>query len=497
MQPAKIIEENFKDIDPKILLDPDHYQDVENMVISIDSAETADYSKEYAFLLADKLSRIGDKIDPGLFEKYLKLLKVLRLGSLLAVNDTEKEKFFKESILDVFRLDFVNVKDKVDFVFRSYYGSREIIQNLRNIFLTGIENNAEILGSEDIIVTISGSEKKLKPTLRNWLIDYNSTQHVNPEIKKRGGYEQVSYMTSSPNVRTLKKQNRELLLKIIQFYDWLKFDPLIYNFRLPNQPEWEERFVNIQSPQSLIPDEFIDKINQSRQEVSKYTNQQNLVLPKDFKLPDLPKVAAQEPKAPLRLIPSEADKSLESTSPIPSPILGEGKEEQANPLSLTKEKTITPPASPYAKGREAGQGKGEGQGGGIRGEGIKTVTPPTPSLEKRGEEGQGEGIEQKGVKGAKGQMGERGVKGEKGMIGGIPTLRSGQVGGMEGDELAMGKGLKMWNQDVKQKQSITPTPPVPLMQRGEVKPPVAPKPKINIDQKLEELKKKAQKNKNT
>jgi len=218
-QIIKIVEENFKNIDPQLLLDPKWYPDIEGMILSVDAAETPDYSKQYAIVLADKLAKIGNKMPSDIADKYFRLLKVLRLGSLLSVSDNEKEKFFRELILDTFGLDFVNVKNKIDFVFRSYFDAKEIVEDLRSLFLRGIEKNIELLGNNNIVATVAGEDKLVRPTLQNWLTDYNGSAHINPEIKKRGGYEQVNYITNSRNTKGLNKTDRDVLLKILQFYD--------------------------------------------------------------------------------------------------------------------------------------------------------------------------------------------------------------------------------------------------------------------------------------
>ncbi len=87
-----------------------------------------------------------------------------------------------------------------------------------------LEKNSELLGRVNITLILSGEEKKVEQTIKNWLIDYNSSEHPNLEIQKRGGYEQINYINHSQNVRILSKEEKDVLMVILKFYDWLKFE---------------------------------------------------------------------------------------------------------------------------------------------------------------------------------------------------------------------------------------------------------------------------------
>ncbi len=264
MKKRIIFEENFKGIDPKLLLEPENYLDVEDMVLSIGAAHSSDYAKECVLVLADKLSIIGDKLSQDLAVKYIRLLKVLRLYSLQSVKDSEKQKFFEDQIVDVFKFEEVDVQERVNMLFMSFMDARDIIENLRKTFLLGFEKNEEIIGEKNINI-YKGEQKKLaKPSLKNWLIDYNSNTHIDFATNKRSGYQQVTFLTRSSNVTALNKKGKDLLVKLIQFYDWLKFDPLIYNFRLPGQPKRRERFAYFDEPRKDIPEELLALIEERR-----------------------------------------------------------------------------------------------------------------------------------------------------------------------------------------------------------------------------------------
>src|SRR3989344_6719896 len=116
-----IVEENFKDIDPNLLLDPKRYPEVEDMVVSISAAADFGYAREYVKLMADKLTVLAEKIPSDLAGKYLRLLKALRLFSIADVSDGEKEKFFREHVADSMLLEFVDVPYWIELVMKMYY----------------------------------------------------------------------------------------------------------------------------------------------------------------------------------------------------------------------------------------------------------------------------------------------------------------------------------------------------------------------------------------
>jgi hypothetical protein len=307
-----ITEDNIKRADPKILLTPEAFLQCKDIVFGAIADGTVDYARELLFIFTEKLSAVGDNMDPNLFANYLLLIKALKFLTLKGLSDSEKEKMFKEEIVDLFIADFFEVKEEVERLLRSYWAVPDTMDDLRQILVKGLEKNTEIIGEGKIKVTVSGEEKMIEPTLQNWLFDYNSTVHKSPEMSKRGGYEQVSFVTSSGNAKVLSKEERNLLLNIIQFYDWLKYEKLSYNFRLPEQGPYEDEFVEIKTPQKYIPDDLIESINKLREsraakqaknaksQAPSYIKQEKFVLPKQ-ELGNLPKQPLNKQSFPKHL----------------------------------------------------------------------------------------------------------------------------------------------------------------------------------------------------
>lgn len=278
-----INEDNFKNLDPAKLLEAKCYPEVEDMVVSVMAGQDPDYARDFALLLNSKLDKISVQLSQELLNKYLHLLKALQLSGLRAMGDEEKEIFFREKILDVFRLDFVDVRAEVETDFKAYFESPIIIEDWRKLFLSALEKNSQKLGTKPIQVLMAGADKMVAPTLQNWLSDYNSNQHVDPKLQKRTGFDQVNYIDHSKNVANLTKEERFVLQKVLQFYDWLKFDPLRYDFSLPGQPKEEEEMVNVEKSEDIFSPELVSALEKMRQQSEQkqsvpYINRQNFQL---------------------------------------------------------------------------------------------------------------------------------------------------------------------------------------------------------------------------
>ena len=259
-----ITEENFVNVSPAMLLDPKWYPEVEDVVLNVDAADTGDYAKEYGGMLASKLAEAGARMPEELKGKYFTLLKILRLSALEATPDIEKEKFFNELILAVFQTDLVDPKSKLDTFFRGFYNDPQAIEHYRGLFLRALEKNQEVLGAQNLQVDTGADTKTLRPTLANWVTDYNYSTHLSSDTHRRGGFEQTNYFLHSPNTKNLDKAGKDALLKFLQFYDWLRFDPLKYDFSLPGQEPWEDETVEFAKPEKVLPEDLAELIEKLR-----------------------------------------------------------------------------------------------------------------------------------------------------------------------------------------------------------------------------------------
>ncbi len=312
------------------MLDPKRYPEVEAVVLSVDAADTGDYAKEYGGMLASKLGEAGARMPEELKVKYFALLKILRLSALESTPDVEKEKFFNELVLAVFQTDLVDPKSKLDTFFRGFYHDPQAIEHYRGLFLKALERNQEVLGSQNLQVDTGADTKTLRPTLANWLTDYNYSSHLSSGTHRRGGFEQTNYFLHSPNVKNLNKADKDALLKFLQFYDWLRFDPLKYDFSLPGQEPWEDETVEFAKPEKVLPEDLADLIEKLRAaptESTKDIQGLNYMVGKSGVMP-----APAQPQAPVAnaakpapILPSRADdKPVAQILPKLPPVVPKG-----------------------------------------------------------------------------------------------------------------------------------------------------------------------------
>jgi len=84
-------------------------------------------------------------------------------------------------------------------------------------FVEAMLKNDEKLSSRTIV--IHGEKGDVSPTLSNWLRDYNRIYGMDRHEK----IVPYNYLTTNENVRFLNQEEKVLLLKILEFYEGLKF----------------------------------------------------------------------------------------------------------------------------------------------------------------------------------------------------------------------------------------------------------------------------------
>jgi hypothetical protein len=161
---------------------------------------------------------------PDLFLDYLEMLAVLKASLLSTFTDNEVADFLKEnSLLTLKVLDF-DLKDRLNELFVLAQGFPIRIDDLSKQFTRAIEDNGEVLGTEPIV--FKDDDEPRMPSLRNWITDYNQSAGAFTRpgtIIKRGGTERAAYITQNENVRHLSQDERAILLRLLEIYDWLRF----------------------------------------------------------------------------------------------------------------------------------------------------------------------------------------------------------------------------------------------------------------------------------
>ena len=198
--------------------------DLENEVIFEEINQlTNEYCKDHyigeageLWLFLNKLISAVNTKDSNLyiFKKYQPILDKLAWVYFGFLNKSDIKKLFENKLLLGVNLE-INFIYKINTLF--YLNISNIIE-LRRALLDSLKNNLEHLGENTLII----GDKEETPTIKSWLVDYNEFI----DIEKGGGnINLVNYLNTNDNVKKLNKQDRNILVKILETYNFLRFGP--------------------------------------------------------------------------------------------------------------------------------------------------------------------------------------------------------------------------------------------------------------------------------
>lgn len=200
----------FQKLNP---VDPKDFLKIEEEIQDVLLTEHIGYAEEALNFLNAMLQARGQEIEskfPNLYDKYQAYWVKLAYLCFPVLQSADQDSLLSTRLLtaiqngfepDHFLADYYNLYESDDF----------IKQNFRN-FIKNIEQNNEHFGTAP--VEIEGH--KLMPTLRYWIQDYSQFPS---KVAKRGSVERLNYVNQSQNTRVLPQSQRQLLLKVLKFYD--------------------------------------------------------------------------------------------------------------------------------------------------------------------------------------------------------------------------------------------------------------------------------------
>lgn len=142
---------------------------------------------------------------------YERLMKFIAFSTL---PEGEQLTLFRTFLVKAFRLG-IDVKNR--FAIKMNLTPDTLWPETTQAFVTEMLKNEEKLGENPI--TVRGESQETSSTLSNWLRDYN-------RIYGMDRHEKIiphRYIAENPNVQKLNKEDQVLLLKILEFYEGLKF----------------------------------------------------------------------------------------------------------------------------------------------------------------------------------------------------------------------------------------------------------------------------------
>jgi len=154
---------------------------------------------------------------PKLYQYCQDILIKLKFIALTTLPDQQVLVLIKEHLLnalktgiDVSRILEINLRS------RPVFARGEFKKGTRQ----ALKENQQKIGSQSL--TIKGKPTPQPPTLKNWLLDYDKETGT----KKHSELEREQYLAQNPNVRKLEQTEKDLLRKVLKFYDNLKPIPV-------------------------------------------------------------------------------------------------------------------------------------------------------------------------------------------------------------------------------------------------------------------------------
>jgi len=171
---------------------------------------------------------------PQLYQYCQDILIKLRFVALTTLPDQQVFNLIKGHFLDALKtgIDVYRILE-IDLCSRPVFTRGEFKKGTRQV----LKENRQKIGSQPL--TIEGKPTPQPPTLKNWLLDYDSEtgDEKHPEL------ERGQYLAQNPNVRKLEQIERDLLRKVLKFYDDIK----------PTPVSQTEKWIKTARDKGLIP----------------------------------------------------------------------------------------------------------------------------------------------------------------------------------------------------------------------------------------------------
>lgn len=240
MQLKQITIENFQDLTLEMLSNSDYFPQIEQIIYDAEAGGSPDEARDVLTHLYSLIEKSANR--EALATKYLHCLVALRLISLIRFRDEEKRRFLSENLKSLFSQDIADVFHWIRFLYAYYDYHKDVCEPINHKFIEAVENSLDLIGSKDIYI----DNKSVKPFIKNWIYDYRAFK---TPVAKRGATEQTLYINQSANVRSLNPQERDLLRRILKFYDWLRFEAL--NPTLPEEYQVLHTYPSLQPEAEL------------------------------------------------------------------------------------------------------------------------------------------------------------------------------------------------------------------------------------------------------
>lgn len=274
----------LEQISPADLFLPENFESVKYQAYNLIDYLDWDGALIFTNVLGKKLSQIAPenkqqaRIHTVLSYWAMRLLLFVYSNLKMA----EKKDLIRNHIVYILDLGLDIKRALINFL--DIFDSVDIIKDETNQILFDLNNNQENLGDPEKF-----SQLNFKPTVANWLIEYQIVVNSFGMKLEPGAFHIVKFIDSNQHVKYLTPKEKDALRDLLDFYNWL-LSPLVFvdskkasnnilysnsqQFELPKELRQEDKVVNppiIPAPKNQPtqrPMEEIAKISNSKLQIS-------------------------------------------------------------------------------------------------------------------------------------------------------------------------------------------------------------------------------------
>jgi len=184
-------------------------QEVEDQIDSgylVDQIDLVNYISQ---VLVDNGPELTSK-NPKLYDEFQKCWALLAFAAFPGFAPSDQSNLLQKRLLYAIQKGF-DPDDLLREIF-SLYESYDYIKEILAVYAHDLESNTEGFGT--LPVEVEG--KRYLPQVKYWVLDYS---RFPSKVAHRGTVERLNYIDQSQNTKPLAQGQRQILLKLLKFYD--------------------------------------------------------------------------------------------------------------------------------------------------------------------------------------------------------------------------------------------------------------------------------------
>ncbi len=156
---------------------------------------------------------------PDLYKKYSGLVTWLKFIMMEMILDNDVYDIMKLHLIEALTEYDIDVRGKIKTLFLQSWDLL-LRGEKRSLLLRAFSQNNETFGNYRIELS---SKKRATATVANIIVDYN---RVAKSDEQRTSLDEARYINESENLRSFTRAHKDLVLKVLQVYDFVRFPPI-------------------------------------------------------------------------------------------------------------------------------------------------------------------------------------------------------------------------------------------------------------------------------